>query len=122
VADETSLDRLEREWAERFALEPKLPSAALLSGAVAMALGFGFVMFLAFAWLHRFPRSYLWGTLIFGTGALAAGLLNRYLAGRWFRQVREWHAQREALRARIEALRACGEAGRDLSGAGGGEV
>jgi len=94
-----SLDELERIWRERFTAQPKLPSSALLIGAVAMALGFGAVLFLLTARLR--PYAWLWIVL-----SVAAGLLNRYYARRWYeREVVPWSEERQALRAEIERAR-----------------
>lgn len=95
---------LEARWRREFAQQPKLPTSALLTGAVAMALGFGAVMFFMFAMANGF-RTWL-GHLAWFTGlALAVGLLNRYLANRWFtRVVIPWSQARGELKTRLEAL------------------
>ena len=96
---------LEREWDARFAQQPKLPSSALLSGAVAMACGFGAVMFFAFAWLRGFQLSYCIWCGIFATLSVALGLFNRMMARRWLRSVEAWSAERKELNAEIAELR-----------------
>jgi hypothetical protein len=95
-----TLDEMERIWRARFVEQPKLPSSALLMGAVAMALGFGAVLFLLTAKLR--PYAWIWIAL-----SVAAGLLNRYYARRWYeRDVLPWSEERKALKAEIEAARA----------------
>ncbi|MBI3830439.1 MAG: hypothetical protein HY291_13045 [Planctomycetes bacterium] len=98
------LKRLEANFDTRYKYEPKLPSSALLTGAVAMACGFGAVMFFMFAWANHFER-WVQPLAIFATLALALGFTNRILAKRWFAMVQVWSAEREALLAEIEALR-----------------
>ena len=99
------LAELEADWRRRFVLQPKLPSSALLAGAVAMALGFGAVMFLAFAAATGFHQGYLVPGVLFASGSLALGLLNRRIARRWFGEVKVWSAEREALQREIESAR-----------------
>ena len=96
---------LEAEWDRRFAAQPKLPSSALLTGAVSMACGFGAVMFFGFAWATGF-RMWLPQMWIFAGLSLALGLLNRYFARRWFGEVERWSAERVALARELEAARA----------------
>jgi len=108
---ESSVERLKRlqgEFEARYRLQPKLPSAALLSGATAMACGFGAVMFLMFAWANGFNR-WLLQFFIFGGLSLALGLVNRYFARRWFAKVQVWSAERAALLDEIESLRSRGQ-------------
>ena len=80
----------------------------LLSGATAMACGFGAVMFLMFAWANGFNR-WLPQFFIFGGLSLALGLANRYFARRWFAKVQVWSAERAALLDEIESLRSRGQ-------------
>ena len=94
------LEELEKIWLERFEYQPKLPSSALLTGAVAMALGFGAVLFLLAAPVRR----YAW---IFIVLSIAFSSTNRVLAKRWYnRVVLPWSAERAAFKSRIDALRA----------------
>jgi len=99
------LRQLDADWKARFRLQPKLPTSALLSGAMAMACGFGAVMFLMFAFAVSFQR-WVPQFVIFTALALALGALNRYAAWHWFEQVKLWSAAREEMLSEIEALRA----------------
>lgn len=99
------LRELEADWQARFRLQPKLPTSALLTGAMAMACGFGAVMFLMFATAVSFQR-WVPQLAIFTVLALALGGLNRYFAWRWFQQVKLWSAEREIVSKELEALRA----------------
>lgn len=99
------LAELEATWEARYRLEPKLPTSALLTGAVAMATGFGTVMFVAFAWATGWPRMFVIHAVVFGVLSLVLGLLNRYFARRWFRSVETWSAERRSLAAELESLR-----------------
>ena len=101
----TRLKALEAEWEARFRLEPKLPTAALLTGAMAMACGFGAAMFLLFAIAMHFQHWTL-QVAIFTALALALGGVNRYFARQWFKKVEAWSAEREQVRREMEALRA----------------
>ncbi|MBE7467164.1 MAG: hypothetical protein HS116_27135 [Planctomycetes bacterium] len=92
------------EFERKFRLEPKLPSSALLTGAVAMATAFGAIMFLMFAWSRKF-EDWMGGFYVFTALTLCFGAVNRYLAWRWFKQIEVWSAERQALLAEIEALR-----------------
>lgn len=92
------------EFERKFRLEPKLPSSALLTGAVAMATAFGAIMFLMFAWSRKF-EDWMGGFYVFTALTLCFGAANRYLAWRWFKQIEIWSAERQALLAEIEALR-----------------
>jgi hypothetical protein len=96
---ERPLEELERVWRERFSAQPKLPSSALLLGALAMALGFAAAFFfVAWAW-------WILGC-VFLTLSILAGLLNRLHAKRWYEsEVLPWAAERAALKAEIERLR-----------------
>lgn len=99
------LAELEAAWEARYRREPKLPTSALLTGAVAMATGFGTVMFVGFAWATGWPRMFVTHAVVFGVLSLVLGLLNRYFARRWFRSVETWSAERRSLAAELEALR-----------------
>ena len=101
----TRLKRLEAEWEARFRLEPKLPTSALLTGAMAMACGFGAAMFLMFAIAMHFQR---WTpqVAVFTALALALGGVNRYIARQWFKKVEAWSAEREQVLREMAALRA----------------
>lgn len=103
--DAERLKRLEADFDARYKLQPKLPSSALLTGAMAMACGFGAVMFFMFAWANHFERMVL-PLAIFTVLALALGIANRILAKRWFAMVQVWSAEREVVLIEIEALRA----------------
>jgi hypothetical protein len=98
--DRQRLAELERRWAAEFSRQPKLPSEALLTGAFAMAFGFGAVLFYASRWVR--PYWWIWAAL-----ALATGLLNRFLAARWYRDVViPWDLDRCATAKEIQELRA----------------
>lgn len=99
-----SLEDLEAEWTRRFATQPKLPTSALLTGAVSMACGFGAVMFFGFAWANGF-RVWVPQLCIFTALSLGLGLLNRYFARRWFKEIEVWSAEREELARRIRELK-----------------
>lgn len=93
------IEEIEKIWQERFVYQPKLPSSALLTGAVAMALGFGAVLFLLSAPVRR----YAW---IFVALSIAFGLTNRFFAHRWYtRTVVPWSAERRALKSELDLLR-----------------
>ena len=96
---QTRLAELERIWRERFMKQPKLPTSALLTGAVAMALGFGAVLFLLSATMRQ--HAWIWICL-----SAACGVTNRILANRWYRKVVvPWSDERIAMKAEIDALR-----------------
>jgi len=101
----TRLFELKKTWAEKYRDQPNLPTSALLTGAVAMACGFGAVMFFAFAWTTNFKSNYVWGTAIFATLSLSMGLLNRFFARRWYEMIKVWHAERVAVQKEMEALK-----------------
>jgi hypothetical protein len=91
--------RLERLWLDKFSRQPALPTAALLSGALAMALGFCAALFLLSAALR--PRAWIWIVL-----ATLCGLLNRWLARRWYRRVVvPWDHERRAVAEELNRLR-----------------
>ena len=92
-------------WLDKFEEQPKLPTSALLTGAVAMALGFGAIMFLVFAWATQFQSTYTIGLAIFSTLSVAMGLTNRLLAKHWFKQVKAWHAERIQAATEIDTLK-----------------
>ena len=94
------LNELEALWNQRFIEQPKLPSSALLTGAVSMALAFGGVLFLLSAWM----RSYAWIWFVLSG---ATGILNRLLAKNWYQnEVIPWDRDRRATHAELQALRA----------------
>ncbi len=96
---QTRLAELERIWRERFMQQPKLPTSALLTGAVAMALGFGAVLFLLSVTMRQ--HAWIWIGL-----SAALGILNRFLANRWYKkEVIPWGDERKALKAEIDVLR-----------------
>ena len=97
--------RLEEQWRARFEKQPKLPTSALLTGAVSMALGFGAMMFLFF-WYASKTGAWSYHALVFGGLAVALSLVNRYLAQRWYRHVVvPWSKEREELKARLARMR-----------------
>ena len=70
-----------------------------MSGAFAMALGFGAVLFLLSAKMR--PHAWIWIVLSAGLG-----LINRFLALRWYkREVVPWGDERKALKEEIDGLR-----------------
>ena len=99
------LQELEATWSRKFMEQPKLPSAALLTGAIAMALGFGAIVFFSFAWATNFRRTYTVGLIIFTTLSLCLGIGNRILARRWFEEVKTWSAERKEAASEIERLK-----------------
>ena len=97
--DRERLAELERRWNTEFAQQPKLPTDALLTGALAMAFGFGAVLFLASRWVR--PYWWIWAALALGTG-----LLNRFLAARWYRNVViPWDLDRCAVAKEMQELK-----------------
>lgn len=102
--DAERLKRLEAEFEARYRHQPKLPSSALFCGALAMACGFGAVMFLMFAYAVSFQR-WVPQLLVFGALSLLFGLANRFFARRWFAKVRVWSAERAQLLDEIEHLK-----------------
>lgn len=105
AAEQKRLEELERQWTEKFVVgQPKLPTAALLTAAVSMALAFGGVLF-ALSLAMR-PYAWVWFAL---SGLL--GLTNRILAKRWYtRVVLPWDKERRAAIAELQALRKKGSA------------
>ena len=98
--DRRRLAELERLWAAEFARQPKLPTDALLTGAIAMALGFGAVLFYLSHWMR--PYWWIWAVL-----AAGMGFLNRFLAARWYRDVViPWDLKRRATAHEIQQIRA----------------
>jgi hypothetical protein len=98
--DSEQLAALERRWAERFEEQPKLPTSALLTGAVSMALAFGAVLFLLSKWM----RGYAWIWIVL---SIAAGIINRMLAARWYKEVViPWDLDRRSTAQQIQELRA----------------
>jgi hypothetical protein len=99
------LAQLERLWNEKFVQQPKLPTEALLTGALAMALGFGAVLFL----LSYKVRHYAW---IWIALSIFFGLLNRFFAARWYRRVViPWDLERRAVAAEMKELQGPGVRG-----------
>ena len=97
--DAKRLAELERLWNEKFTEQPKLPTSALLSVAVSMALAFGGAVFALSASLR------MWAMLWFGLSALI-GLLARYFSRSWYRnEVVPWDRERRATAAEIAELR-----------------
>ncbi|HLX61748.1 MAG TPA: hypothetical protein VKX17_10745 [Planctomycetota bacterium] len=106
ASQSSRLAELEAMWRARFMEQPKLPSSALLTGAVAMALGFGTVLFLIGAIVTHFVSAWTILVSIFGALSLLCGITNRILARRWYRRVViPWGNERKAMKAEIEALR-----------------
>jgi hypothetical protein len=100
IESQKRLAELEGEWNAKFIVgQPKLPSEALLTGAVSMALAFGGVLFA----LSLSMRPYAW--IWFALSGLC-GLINRFLARRWYtRVVLPWDKARRTTIAEIQALR-----------------
>lgn len=89
---------LENLWNEKFIKQPKLPTSALLTGALSMALAFGCVLFI----LAVRVRQYAWVWLVL---SVATGMLNRFLAGHWYRcVVVPWDIERKATAAEMKVL------------------
>lgn len=96
------LRELEAQWNAEFIQQPKLPTWALLSGALSMALGFGGVLFLLFVQY----RHLAW---IFFLGSLIIGAIGWRIASRWYRDtVIPWAARRRAAAEEIKALKGTG--------------
>ncbi|MCW8132221.1 MAG: hypothetical protein KIS92_17875 [Planctomycetota bacterium] len=115
TSDADRLKRLEADFEARYRYQPKLPSSALFSGALAMACGFGAVMFFMFAYANGFQR-WVPQMLVFGALSLLFGLANRLFARRWFAKVRVWSSERAQLLDEIEHLKK-GAPGRTPGGA-----
>lgn len=100
LSDAEQLAALERRWAEKFEEQPKLPTSALLTGAVSMALAFGAVLFLLSKWM----RGYAWIWIVL---SIAVGVINRLLAARWYKEVViPWDLERRSTAQQIQELRA----------------
>ena len=100
------LASLEALWRKRFVEQPKLPTSALLTGACAMASGFGAIFFLIGALFSYWTRTWLVLTLVFTGVSATCGILNRILAQRWYvRTVVPWAEERRALKSEIDTLR-----------------
>jgi len=105
------LAELENIWRQRFMRQPKLPTSALLTGALAMACGFGAVFFLIGLFIaknamSRFTEKWLILASVFGALAILFGVVNRWLAGRWYKEiVVKWDEERKSLKAEIDSLR-----------------
>jgi len=98
ATDSQRLADLQRIWNERFIQQPKLPTSALLTGAVSMALAFGFVLFMLSALMRR--HAWIWLVL-----SLLFGGINRLLARQWYRKVVvPWDQDRRATAAEMEQL------------------
>jgi len=111
--DASRLAALERRWKLEFEQQPKLPSGALLTGAVSMAAAFGFVLFLLSHWM----RSYAWIWILLSLGFGAA---NRMLAARWYRdEVIPWDLDRRTTHQEIQELKAKLAGGLTADGSGG---
>ena len=92
------LTELERLWNEKFIQQPKLPTSALLTGSLSMAMACGFVLFVLSAWMRRY--AWIWLVL-----SVAVGLLNRFLAHRWYTKVvLPWDTERRATSQEIKLL------------------
>ncbi len=94
------LDELERQWKDKFIVgQPKLPTSALLTAAVSMALAFGGVLFALS--LSMRPYAWIWFAL-----SAFLGLINRFLARRWYTHVvLPWDKERRAAAEELKALR-----------------
>lgn len=100
------LAELEAIWRERFIEQPKLPTSALLTGAIAMALGFGTVLFVIGAILTHYATTWITLVAVFGGLSLCCGIVNRVLARRWYKhKVVPWGDERKATKTRIDELR-----------------
>jgi len=99
-ANETQrLKELETLWNQRFIQQPKLPTSALLTGAISMALAFGGVLFALSAWM----RGYAW---IWFVLSAILGIINRLLAKDWYQNtVVPWDRDRRQTHAELQALR-----------------
>ena len=96
--DARRLEDLQQSWNERFIQQPKLPTSALLTGALSMALAFGCGLFL----LSVRVRGYAWIWLVL---SVLMGFLNRILARHWYRHVViPWDSDRRSTAAEIKAL------------------
>lgn len=90
---------LEKLWQEKFVQQPRLPSEALLTGAVSMAMAFGGVLFLLSSAMRRY--AWIWFAL-----SITLGLVNRLLAQRWYwNVVVPWDRERRALAQELKTLR-----------------
>jgi hypothetical protein len=93
------LAQLENLWQQKFIQQPKLPTSALLTVAVSMALAFGGVLFA----LSASMRGYAW--IWFILSALC-GLLGRIFSKRWYNNVViPWDAERRSTAQEIKSLR-----------------
>ncbi len=100
ATDAARLAALEHRWKLEFEQQPKLPTAALLTGAVSMAAAFGFVLFLLSHWMRGY--AWIWILLSLGFGAT-----NRMLAARWYRdEVIPWDLDRRTTHQEIQELKA----------------
>jgi hypothetical protein len=99
VNDAERLKELEKQWQAEFIQQPKLPTFALLSGAVSMALGFGGVLFVLFVQY----RHLAW---IFFVSSLIVGILGWRIASNWYRnEVIPWDARRRETAVQIQQLK-----------------
>ena len=93
------LAELERLWNEKFIQQPKLPTSALLTGAVSMAMACGAGLFLFSNWLRKY--AWIWIVL-----SVLFGLTNRYFAWHWYNHVViPWDTERKATYAEMTELR-----------------
>ena len=99
MADTERLKELEKQWQAEFIQAPKLPTWALLSGAVSMALGFGGVLFLLFVQY----RHLAW---IFFVSSLIVGIIGWRIASDWYRNtVIPWDVRRRQMAEEIQTLK-----------------
>jgi len=99
VDDAERLRELERQWNAEFVQQPKLPTWALLSGALSMAMGFGGVLFALFVQYRHL--AWIWFLM-----SLITGIIGWRIAARWYRNtVIPWDARRRKAAEEIEALK-----------------
>lgn len=93
------LRELEKQWNAEFIQQPKLPTWALLSGALSMALGFGGVLFSLFVQYRRF--AWIWFVL-----SAIVGFMGWRIAAGWYRDVViPWDERRRKTAEEIKALK-----------------
>ncbi|MCZ7645078.1 MAG: hypothetical protein M5U26_07305 [Planctomycetota bacterium] len=61
-------------------------------------------MFFCFAWATGW-RQWVFQAVLFLFLSIMVGLINRWCARRWYKEVEVWSAERRALMARIEAAK-----------------
>jgi hypothetical protein len=97
--DAARLAQLEQLWNEKFIQQPKLPSSALLTVAVSMAMAFGGVLFLLSAAMRQ--HAWIWFVL-----SAFLGVLGRIFSQRWYKNVViPWDTERRATAKEIKELK-----------------